>query len=160
MKSRRDFLPASRQAGATSFSNRAFYECRYGMRTAGGASLALNQGGGPSFLRINKPPHSLNCCDDLAETGTACRAPTAPRRCGRPGKLGRSPPAADLRQAAPLRIRVVICAGCLWLWWRRDWRDVFFQVTKQKGVEVEGGAWAFVYGVGAVGVFHEVYWFV
>lgn len=64
------------------------------------------------------------------KTGTACRAPTAAR---------------------------FVWRNLLWLLreWRR--RDVLFEVAQQEGVEVERGVWAFVYGVGTVGVFHEVY---
>ena len=37
---------------------------------------------------------------------------------------------------------------------------MFFEVAQQQAVKMERGAGAFVYGVGAVGVFHEVYGFV
>ena len=54
----------------------------------------------------------------------------------------------------------IFTARILLLRQRRYWWDVFFEVTEEQGVEVERGARAFVYGVGAVGVFHEVYWLV
>ena len=42
----------------------------------------------------------------------------------------------------------------------RAGRDVFFKVAEEQGVEVVRGVRAFVYGVGAVGILHEVYWLI
>ena len=112
-----------------------------GLKSAATESTANGRRGEPrpepkrrpfASLRTSKPPHSLNCRDDPADTGTACRAPTVPS----------------------FTVRTLLVRR------RCDWWDVFLEVAEEQRVEMQGGAGAFVYGVGAVGVFHEVYWFV
>ena len=104
----------------------------------------MNQGGG-------KPSHSLNCCDDFADAGVD--AVSLRRRGG--VDVRASWGAASSAPTVPIFTAQILLLRCCC-----DWRNVFFEVAEEQGVEMERGAWAFVYGVGAVGVFHEVYWLV